>query len=147
MIKLKLPGSFIRLSGTLSCNSNFVWFSKNARKCRKLPSCGGFCISARSEIHTMSPASLIVFCYLATNMSRHCEHGGYMNIHPHSPLTIDRRKCSGEKQLYIIIINNKEITSKSLLENKDIIKNVIFICMPFQYLPQCFLAYGVYFNI
>lgn len=28
MIKLKLPGSSIRLSGTLSCNNNSVWFSK-----------------------------------------------------------------------------------------------------------------------
>lgn len=96
MIKLKLPGSSIGLSGTLSCNNNSVWFSKNAGKRRELLSCGGFCISARSEIHTMGPPSLIVFCFLATNMSRHYKQGGYMNIHPYSFLTIDRKKRSGE---------------------------------------------------
>lgn len=51
MIKLKLLGSFIRLSGILLCNNNFVWFSKNVRKCREFFFWGGICIFVRLDIY------------------------------------------------------------------------------------------------
>lgn len=78
------------------------------------------------NIH-QSPASLIVFCYLATNMSRYYKHGGYMNIHPHSLLTIHRRNTVGKTAIHHQ--QQKRSLLKVCLRMSHTIKTVMLICM------------------